>query len=138
MLADCTPRSYSLLDCIWLGFYQVLSLHIAIQKFNSLVPFVIDKGHLENIEVDWKKETIDEPVASKLRILTGKEYLSSCNFPLLPVDSSNTSAVYGCLGIIRFFLSQFYYFLIHSCSDRQCAGQNCFITLLNSILDRSL
>ncbi|VFR00850.1 unnamed protein product [Cuscuta campestris] len=48
----------------------VISLHIAAKKFASLIPYIKSED-TEIIEVDWKKETIDVPVALKRRILTG-------------------------------------------------------------------
>nr|GLL44033.1 putative CCA tRNA nucleotidyltransferase 2 [Ipomoea trifida] len=48
----------------------VTSLHSVTQKLVSLIPFITSKD-IEIIEVDWKTETIDVPVASKRRILIG-------------------------------------------------------------------
>lgn len=52
---------------------QVTSLHSVTQKLVSLIPFITSKD-IEIIEVDWKTDTIDVPVASKRRILIGKKY----------------------------------------------------------------
>lgn len=52
---------------------QVISLHNAAQKFASLIPFIVSKDDVQNLEVDWKNKTIDVCVASKLRIFAGKE-----------------------------------------------------------------
>ncbi|GFP81377.1 cca tRNA nucleotidyltransferase mitochondrial [Phtheirospermum japonicum] len=49
----------------------VISLHIAAQKFLSLIPSLISDDNSQTIEAVKKKLTIDVPVASKLRILTG-------------------------------------------------------------------
>ncbi|KAL3503848.1 hypothetical protein ACH5RR_033689 [Cinchona calisaya] len=49
----------------------VIRLHIAAQKFVSLIPFMVSKDAIQSLEVDWKSETIDVCVASKLRILAG-------------------------------------------------------------------
>ncbi|KAL3643204.1 hypothetical protein CASFOL_014019 [Castilleja foliolosa] len=48
----------------------VMNLHIAAQKFLSLIPSLISDDNSQ-IEAVKKKITIDVPVASKLRILTG-------------------------------------------------------------------
>nr|GMD75764.1 putative CCA tRNA nucleotidyltransferase 2 [Ipomoea batatas] len=48
----------------------VTSLHSVTQKLVSLIPFITSKD-IEIIEVDWKTDTIDVPVASKRRILIG-------------------------------------------------------------------
>ncbi|XP_027149107.1 putative CCA tRNA nucleotidyltransferase 2 [Coffea eugenioides] len=50
---------------------MVISLHIATKKFVSLIPFIVSKEDIQILEVDWKKEIIDVPFASKLRILAG-------------------------------------------------------------------
>ncbi|PIN09292.1 tRNA nucleotidyltransferase/poly(A) polymerase [Handroanthus impetiginosus] len=50
---------------------NVMNMHLAAEKFLSLIPLIISKESLQVLEVDWRKETIDVPVASKLRILTG-------------------------------------------------------------------
>ncbi|XP_027094747.1 tRNA nucleotidyltransferase cca2 isoform X2 [Coffea arabica] len=50
---------------------MVISLHIATKKFVSLIPFVVSKEDIQILEVDWKREIIDVPFASKLRILAG-------------------------------------------------------------------
>lgn len=63
---------------IFIGLLQVISLHTAAQKFVSLIPFITEKEHIQNMEVDWKKETIEVPVAAKLRVLAGNLY--TCNF----------------------------------------------------------
>ncbi|KAK6116657.1 hypothetical protein DH2020_049591 [Rehmannia glutinosa] len=49
----------------------VMSLHLAAEKFLSLIPSLISDENLQNLEVDRKTETIDVPIASKLRILAG-------------------------------------------------------------------
>ncbi|KAK4391217.1 tRNA nucleotidyltransferase cca2 [Sesamum angolense] len=49
----------------------VMSMHLAAGKIVSLIPSILSNENLQILEVDWKKETIDVPVASKLRILAG-------------------------------------------------------------------
>lgn len=49
----------------------VMSMHLAAGKFLSLIPSILSNENLQFLEVDWKKETIDVPVASKLRVLAG-------------------------------------------------------------------
>ncbi|KAL0326325.1 UNVERIFIED_CONTAM: CCA tRNA nucleotidyltransferase, mitochondrial [Sesamum calycinum] len=49
----------------------VMSMHLAAGKIVSLIPSILSNENLQILEVDWKKETIDVPVASKLRILSG-------------------------------------------------------------------
>ncbi|KAL0360092.1 UNVERIFIED_CONTAM: hypothetical protein Sradi_3693700 [Sesamum radiatum] len=49
----------------------VMSMHLAAGKFLSLIPSILSNENLQILEVDWKKETIDVPIASKLRILAG-------------------------------------------------------------------
>ncbi|CAN4119650.1 unnamed protein product [Withania somnifera] len=49
----------------------VISLHTAVKKFVTLIPLLVSKENIQVLEVDWKRDTIEVPVASKLRILTG-------------------------------------------------------------------
>ncbi|CAA2942564.1 CCA tRNA nucleotidyltransferase 2 [Olea europaea subsp. europaea] len=49
----------------------VLSLHFAAEKFVSLIPLILSNEDIQILEVDWKREIIDVPDASKLRILAG-------------------------------------------------------------------
>ncbi|KAG8378419.1 hypothetical protein BUALT_Bualt08G0135400 [Buddleja alternifolia] len=49
----------------------VISMHVAVEKFLSLIPSIMSKENLQTLEVDWKTETLDVPIASKLRILSG-------------------------------------------------------------------
>ncbi|KAL0437964.1 UNVERIFIED_CONTAM: CCA tRNA nucleotidyltransferase, mitochondrial [Sesamum latifolium] len=49
----------------------VMSMHLAAGKFLSLIPSILSNENLQILEVDWKNETIDVPIASKLRILAG-------------------------------------------------------------------
>ncbi|KAM7515278.1 hypothetical protein LguiA_004861 [Lonicera macranthoides] len=50
---------------------MVESLHNATEKFITLIPLLISNEDMEVAKVDWKRETIDVPVDSKLRILAG-------------------------------------------------------------------
>nr|XP_043609598.1 tRNA nucleotidyltransferase cca2-like isoform X2 [Erigeron canadensis]XP_043609599.1 tRNA nucleotidyltransferase cca2-like isoform X2 [Erigeron canadensis]XP_043609600.1 tRNA nucleotidyltransferase cca2-like isoform X2 [Erigeron canadensis] len=50
---------------------DVMRLHTAVEKFLSLIPFVLSSEDLQNAEVDWEKEIIDVPPSLKLRILLG-------------------------------------------------------------------
>lgn len=47
-------------------------MHLAAEKFLSLIPSIINDEKLQILEDDQHKQTIDAPVAAKLRILTGK------------------------------------------------------------------
>ncbi|KAK4413316.1 CCA tRNA nucleotidyltransferase, mitochondrial [Sesamum alatum] len=50
----------------------VMSMHLAAGNFLSLIPSILSTNEdLQILEVEWKKETIDVPVASKLRIFAG-------------------------------------------------------------------
>lgn len=52
------------------ALFQVVRLHEAAEKFMTLIPLIISKEE-KIAEVSWKRETIDVPAASKLRILIG-------------------------------------------------------------------
>ncbi|KAK4359094.1 hypothetical protein RND71_021323 [Anisodus tanguticus] len=49
----------------------VISLHTVAKKFATLIPLLVSKEDIQVLEVDWKRDTIEVPIASKLRILTG-------------------------------------------------------------------
>ncbi|KAL3324167.1 hypothetical protein AABB24_038379, partial [Solanum stoloniferum] len=49
----------------------VMSLHTVTKKFVTLIPLLVSKEDIQVLEVDWKRDTIEVPIASKLRILTG-------------------------------------------------------------------
>nr|XP_025883972.1 putative CCA tRNA nucleotidyltransferase 2 [Solanum lycopersicum] len=49
----------------------VMSLHTVTRKFVTLISLLISKDDIQVLEVDWKRDTIEVPIASKLRILTG-------------------------------------------------------------------
>ncbi|KAH6834117.1 Polynucleotide adenylyltransferase family protein [Perilla frutescens var. hirtella] len=82
----------------------VQSMHLAAQNFLSLIPSIISDENLQTLEVDERKETIDVPLTSKRRILTGlllreiKEFwrpslvLSLLLYPQDIVSSKDTSS----------------------------------------------
>ncbi|XP_041012281.1 tRNA nucleotidyltransferase cca2 isoform X2 [Juglans microcarpa x Juglans regia] len=49
----------------------VINIHGAVDKFLSLIPFLVSDGDIELIEVDWGRGLDDVPPTSKLRVLTG-------------------------------------------------------------------
>ncbi|KAL6525238.1 hypothetical protein OROMI_030831 [Orobanche minor] len=49
----------------------VMRLHVAAEKFLSLIPSLISDGTSQILEVDKKHLTIDVPVSSKLRVFSG-------------------------------------------------------------------
>ncbi|KAM4092519.1 hypothetical protein ACB094_06G045600 [Castanea mollissima] len=49
----------------------VLNLHSALDKFLSLIPFLVSDGNIQPIEVNWGTGLDDVPLNSKLRVLTG-------------------------------------------------------------------
>ncbi|KAG6713589.1 hypothetical protein I3842_05G161000 [Carya illinoinensis] len=49
----------------------VINIHSAVDKFLSLIPFLVSDGDIELIEVDWGRGLDDVPPTSKLRVLTG-------------------------------------------------------------------
>lgn len=49
----------------------VIGQHLSAEKFVSLIPSITSEESLLNLEVDWKRETIEVPVAAKLRVLCG-------------------------------------------------------------------
>ncbi|XP_015056497.1 putative CCA tRNA nucleotidyltransferase 2 [Solanum pennellii] len=49
----------------------VMSLHTVTKKFVTLISLLVSKDDIQVLEVDWKRDTIEVPIASKLRILTG-------------------------------------------------------------------
>nr|XP_025883914.1 LOW QUALITY PROTEIN: putative CCA tRNA nucleotidyltransferase 2 [Solanum lycopersicum] len=49
----------------------VMSLHTVTRKFVTLISLLISKDDIQVLEVDWERDTIEVPIASKLRILTG-------------------------------------------------------------------
>ncbi|XP_002266551.2 tRNA nucleotidyltransferase cca2 [Vitis vinifera] len=49
----------------------VVSIHCAVEKFISLIPFIESTESIQISEAEWGIEILDLPVTSKLRILTG-------------------------------------------------------------------
>nr|XP_023876987.1 CCA tRNA nucleotidyltransferase, mitochondrial-like [Quercus suber] len=49
----------------------VVNLHSALDKFLSLIPFLVSEGNIQPIEVNWGRGLDDVPYPSKLRVLTG-------------------------------------------------------------------
>ncbi|XP_051124533.1 tRNA nucleotidyltransferase cca2 [Andrographis paniculata] len=49
----------------------VISQHLAAENFLCLIPLITSHEGSQNVEVKWKKETIDAPASAKLRILAG-------------------------------------------------------------------
>ncbi|XP_073142305.1 tRNA nucleotidyltransferase cca2-like isoform X1 [Henckelia pumila] len=49
----------------------VISLHLAVEKFLSLIPLIQSDKNLQILEVEWKQEIIDVPIMAKLRVLAG-------------------------------------------------------------------
>ncbi|KAI3799019.1 hypothetical protein L1987_34307 [Smallanthus sonchifolius] len=50
---------------------NIIKLHNAVDKFSSLIPFMISSEDMNPVEVDWKSDMIDAPDSSRLRILLG-------------------------------------------------------------------
>ncbi|KAI3806947.1 hypothetical protein L1987_22865 [Smallanthus sonchifolius] len=50
---------------------NIIKLHNAVDKFSSLIPFMISSEDMNPVEVDWKSNMIDAPDSSRLRILFG-------------------------------------------------------------------
>ncbi|KAK2967010.1 hypothetical protein RJ640_003366, partial [Escallonia rubra] len=49
----------------------VINLHNAAEKFVSLIPLVLSNEDMQNAEVNWKRDIVDAPISSKLRIQAG-------------------------------------------------------------------
>lgn len=71
-------KTIEVLSCL-----QVESLHSATEKFITLIPLLISNEDIDIAKVDWKRETIDVPVDSKLRILAGKIFLEKVSVSTL-------------------------------------------------------
>lgn len=55
-----------------------------MDKFLSLIPFLVSDGDIELIEVDWGRGLDDVPPTSKLRVLTGVVFnLLHCTFSVI-------------------------------------------------------
>ncbi|KAJ0079797.1 hypothetical protein Patl1_24221 [Pistacia atlantica] len=53
----------------------VMNIHKSLEKFLSLIPFLISTEEIKLVEVDWGRELVDDFVPSKLRVLTGMKFL---------------------------------------------------------------
>ncbi|KAB1209078.1 CCA tRNA nucleotidyltransferase, mitochondrial [Morella rubra] len=49
----------------------VINIHCALDKFLSLIPFLVSNGPAQLPEVDWGRGLDDVPITSRLRVLTG-------------------------------------------------------------------
>nr|XP_043617412.1 tRNA nucleotidyltransferase cca2 isoform X2 [Erigeron canadensis]XP_043617413.1 tRNA nucleotidyltransferase cca2 isoform X2 [Erigeron canadensis] len=82
---------------------DVMRLHNAVEKFLSLIPFVMSSQDLQISELDWEKEIIDVPPSLKLRILLGllvkeiKDFWRAALMlsTLLYKDSSSVEVIVG-------------------------------------------
>ncbi|KAJ0013315.1 hypothetical protein Pint_21480 [Pistacia integerrima] len=54
---------------------KVMNIHKSLEKFLSLIPFLISTEEIKLVEVDWGRELVDDFVPSKLRVLTGMKFL---------------------------------------------------------------
>ncbi|GJY37812.1 hypothetical protein Tco_0424176 [Tanacetum coccineum] len=50
---------------------DVVRLHNAVERFSSMIPFIISSEYMKPVEVDWKLDMIDVPDSLKLRLLLG-------------------------------------------------------------------
>ncbi|GKB48219.1 putative CCA tRNA nucleotidyltransferase 2 isoform X1 [Tanacetum coccineum] len=50
---------------------DVVRLHNALERFSSMIPFIISSEYMKPVEVDWKVDMINVPVSLKLRLLLG-------------------------------------------------------------------
>ncbi|KAK4433624.1 hypothetical protein Salat_0525100 [Sesamum alatum] len=50
---------------------EVVRMHLAVEKFVSLIPSIVTNDNLQIVVADWKTAAIDVSVASEIRILTG-------------------------------------------------------------------
>ncbi|KAI3735001.1 hypothetical protein L6452_14485 [Arctium lappa] len=85
---------------------NVLRLHNAVEKFSSLIPFVVSNEGMQP-EVDWKSDMIDVPVSLKLRILLGLLLRDVKDFwraaLMLSILLSKGSSVESVVGNVRMF-----------------------------------
>ncbi|XP_031266869.1 tRNA nucleotidyltransferase cca2 isoform X1 [Pistacia vera] len=49
----------------------VINIHKSLEKFLSLIPYLVSTEDVKLIEVDWGRELVDDSVPLKLRVLTG-------------------------------------------------------------------
>ncbi|PWA48043.1 O-methyltransferase, family 3 (mitochondrion) [Artemisia annua] len=50
---------------------NVVRLHHAVDRFSSMIPFIVSSEYLKPVEVNWKLDMIDVPDSLKLRFLLG-------------------------------------------------------------------
>ncbi|KAJ0086363.1 hypothetical protein Patl1_07803 [Pistacia atlantica] len=49
----------------------VINIHKSLEKFLSLIPYLVSTEDVKPFEVDWGRELVDDSVPLKLRVLTG-------------------------------------------------------------------
>ncbi|KAJ0085549.1 hypothetical protein Patl1_07797 [Pistacia atlantica] len=49
----------------------VINIHKSLEKFLSLIPYLVSSEDIKLFEVDWGREMVDDSVPLKLRVLTG-------------------------------------------------------------------
>lgn len=57
--------------CLRFSLLQVINVHYAFEKFLPLIPYFASNEDVLLTEVDWEREFVDVPLASKPRVLTG-------------------------------------------------------------------
>ncbi|KAJ0013319.1 hypothetical protein Pint_21488 [Pistacia integerrima] len=55
--------------------FSVMNIHKSLEKFLSLIPFLISTEEIKLVEVDWGRELVNDSVPSKFRVLTGMKFL---------------------------------------------------------------
>ncbi|PWA74548.1 O-methyltransferase, family 3 [Artemisia annua] len=50
---------------------DVVKLHNAVDRFSSMIPFIVSSEYLKPVEVDWELDMVDVPNSLKLRFLLG-------------------------------------------------------------------
>ncbi|KAJ0025903.1 hypothetical protein Pint_07677 [Pistacia integerrima] len=51
----------------------VINIHKSLEKFLSLIPYLVSTEDVKLFEVDWGRELVDDSFPLKLRVLTGLE-----------------------------------------------------------------
>lgn len=84
---------------------DVMRLHNAVEKFLSLIPFVLSIKDMQTSEINWETEIIDVHVSLKLRILLGlllreiKDFWrAALLLSTLLYNNDNESSVEGIIG----------------------------------------
>lgn len=57
--------------CSRFSLLQVINVHYAFEKFLPLIPYFASNEDVLLTEIDWEREFVDVPLASKPRVLTG-------------------------------------------------------------------